>query len=249
MRRSLSSHKIDMEDSPSVNITGWIVDGIVRAVVNRFIPLPLPREIIVQLKGIIVSIGINFLLILILVLLAIFGVVALPFLTGKLSMPVPPISDQFKPTDIPELNPLGGDGLSYVTITAYFHDPQYFAQFGIEHEGVDMVPNSTYYEKSSVYKKYSPNVIVYATNNGTIQYFTDQYGANVVIDENSEGNLQSEYLHMNSVFVHSGETVTAGTALGTMGDTGFSTGAHVHYQINVNQNGTWTPTDPLQYIQ
>src|SRR5271165_5993356 len=101
-----------MDNAPSLNITGMILDGITRVIVNMFIPIPLPREVIVQLKGIIVSIGINFLLIFILVILAIFGFVALPFLSGRLTMPIPHVNDQFIPTDIPEQNPLGGDGLS-----------------------------------------------------------------------------------------------------------------------------------------
>lgn len=249
MKKGTFFPRISMDNTTSENFANWIIDGIVRVILNAFLPLPVSQKLIVQMKSTIMSIVINLALVLVLVILAIFGFIALPFLTANTSMTKPSVNTDFTSTDFPSQNPMGGAGLSYVTITAYFHDPAYFAQFGVQHEGVDMVPNNTYYQQSNVYQKNKPAVVIFATNNGTIQNITDQYEVNGVTDTNPEGNLQSEYLHLDKVYVHSGEQVTAGTPVGTMGDTGFSTGPHLHYQINMLENGSWTPTDPLQYIQ
>ena len=56
-------------------------------------------------------------------------------------------------------------------------------------------------------------------------------------------------MHLNEVYVATSDTIPAGDPIGTMGDTGFATGEHLHYEIRVNNNGVWMPVNPLSYIQ
>jgi murein DD-endopeptidase MepM/ murein hydrolase activator NlpD len=58
------------------------------------------------------------------------------------------------------------------------------------------------------------------------------YG-NLVIVEN--GEYRTYYAHLSSVPVSVGETVSAGTTIGLSGNTGNSTGPHLHYEIRKNK--------------
>ncbi|MFZ5479843.1 MAG: M23 family metallopeptidase [Myxococcota bacterium] len=53
----------------------------------------------------------------------------------------------------------------------------------------------------------------------------------------------AKFLHLNENFVKEGQTVTAGTAVGKSGNTGHSTGPHLHYQL---ERGSST-VDPIAY--
>jgi murein DD-endopeptidase MepM/ murein hydrolase activator NlpD len=58
------------------------------------------------------------------------------------------------------------------------------------------------------------------------------YG-NLVIVEN--GEYRTYYAHLSSIPVSMGETVEAGTTIGLSGNTGNSTGPHLHYEIRRNK--------------
>jgi len=55
------------------------------------------------------------------------------------------------------------------------------------------------------------------------------YGLHVVIDHG--GGLSSLYGHLDTVLVKSGDLVTAGEVIGTVGSTGNATGPHLHFEI------------------
>ncbi len=55
------------------------------------------------------------------------------------------------------------------------------------------------------------------------------YGTMVMIDHGN-GRV-SLYAHMHSIYVRQGENVAKGTRLGTVGNTGSSTGPHLHFEI------------------
>lgn len=63
------------------------------------------------------------------------------------------------------------------------------------------------------------------------------YG-NLVIVEN--GAYRTYYAHLSSIPVSMGDTVKAGTTIGLSGNTGNSTGPHLHYEIRRNK----VPIDP-----
>ncbi|HOX41287.1 MAG TPA: M23 family metallopeptidase, partial [bacterium] len=57
------------------------------------------------------------------------------------------------------------------------------------------------------------------------------FGKHVIIDNGH--HIESIYGHLDSIAVTVGQDVQAGTVLGTRGSTGWSTGPHLHFQINV----------------
>jgi murein DD-endopeptidase MepM/ murein hydrolase activator NlpD len=74
---------------------------------------------------------------------------------------------------------------------------------------------------------------IYAVDSGQVKYagWNNQgYGYMVVIDH--DGRYQTLYAHFHaSPSVSVGQSVSAGTVIGSMGNTGFSTGSHLHFEI------------------
>jgi murein DD-endopeptidase MepM/ murein hydrolase activator NlpD len=79
-----------------------------------------------------------------------------------------------------------------------------------------------------------PGEPVRAIAPGTVKFagWSDQgYGNLVVIDH---GGYQSLYAHLKTTpSVTTGQAVSAGTLVGVMGSTGFSTGPHLHFEIRL----------------
>ena len=73
-------------------------------------------------------------------------------------------------------------------------------------------------------------------------YEKDGYG-NVIILEHDNG-LETRYAHMNSFAVKEGSVVKKGDIIGSVGNTGRSTGPHLHFELRVNGS----PVDPEGYI-
>lgn len=74
-------------------------------------------------------------------------------------------------------------------------------------------------------------------------------GVNVTIDHMIDGRLvSSKYCHMQvgSVQVRAGQRVKVADIVGRVGNTGVSTGAHLHLEIRLN--GT-EPVDPFAWLQ
>lgn len=49
-----------------------------------------------------------------------------------------------------------------------------------------------------------------------------------------EGGVETVYAHMQYIYVREGEVVRAGQVLGTAGQTGRATGAHLHFELKEN---------------
>lgn len=84
---------------------------------------------------------------------------------------------------------------------------------------------------------------VYATGNGKVVYAEvhQGYGKCILIDHGF--NYQTQYAHLDRYNVREGQKVKRGDIIGYMGNTGQSTGPHVHYEVRKNGN----PVDPINY--
>lgn len=99
----------------------------------------------------------------------------------------------------------------------------YREQFGKFHNGTDF--------------RAAVGTQIPSVSNGTVvkaQELTTGFGKHVVV-EDSAGNRHT-YAHMSKIGVNVGDTVTVGTVLGLSGNTGNSTGPHVHYEVRNNEN-------------
>ena len=69
------------------------------------------------------------------------------------------------------------------------------------------------------------------------------YGRLVKIQH--EFGIETRYAHMSKIRVKVGQRVSRGDRIGDMGNTGRSTGTHLHYEVRVNGN----PVNPMSYIK
>ena len=88
------------------------------------------------------------------------------------------------------------------------------------------------------------NSPVSATGDGVVTWagWRDKYGIMVEIDHGH--GLTTRYAHLSRTLVHVGDKVARGRPIGLLGNTGRSTGPHLHYEVRVNDQ----PTDPLKFI-
>lgn len=86
---------------------------------------------------------------------------------------------------------------------------------------------------------------IIATANGKVveQKFNKTYGNYIILRH--EYGFYTKYAHMDNTFVKEGDIVTQGQAIGALGNTGLSSGPHVHYEIRINSQ----VIDPIKYIK
>lgn len=102
--------------------------------------------------------------------------------------------------------PLPGYGPDYIT-----------CPYGDGHNGLDIgAPHGT---------------PIVAAQSGTVlnASYHDSWGNNVLIYHN--GTYSTRYAHMSSMAVSVGETVSQGQVIGYVGDTGYSFGDHLHFEV------------------
>jgi Peptidase family M23/GW (Gly-Tryp) dipeptide domain len=77
------------------------------------------------------------------------------------------------------------------------------------------------------------------------------YGNRIIIQHNINGQIyETLYAHLNSRNVSVGSNVTQGQVIGTVGDTGYSFGSHLHFELH---RGSWNANksnaiDPESYL-
>ena len=115
--------------------------------------------------------------------------------------------------------------------------------FGYRMHPVDHVPNS----HTGIDVAASTGVPIYAARGG--QVIMSEYGAganwsygNFVVIDHGDGTT-TLYAHMSSRAVSDGELVTQGQTIGAVGDTGNTSGPHLHYEVRRNGQRT----DPEAY--
>jgi murein DD-endopeptidase MepM/ murein hydrolase activator NlpD len=87
------------------------------------------------------------------------------------------------------------------------------------HSGLDIRAN-----RGTQVRAPAPGTVAYAGPQG-------EYGTTVIVDHGND--IRTIYGHLSKVGVKSGERIERGTILGLTGNTGRSTGPHLHYEIRV----------------
>lgn len=85
---------------------------------------------------------------------------------------------------------------------------------------------------------------VTATGDGQVVWATwrDRYGLLVEVDHGM--GVHTRYAHLSKVLVNLGQHVSRGTPLGLVGETGRTTGPHLHYEVRVGEQAT----NPMKFI-
>lgn len=239
----------------------FIIDRVLVVIITTCVPVPFVGELVVACKRQVVYVLASLIIANVLVVVMAVAIILNPlgFIAniasllsgaGGATISIGALKGYIEPGfsdgSMPSLDPFGGQGREDSIMTASFHDQQYYLTYGLVHEGIDLVPSQQYYSTNQAYAKIK-QVIMFATISGTAHDYTDSYGALTVDITNSQGTLLTEYKHLKQFIMQDG-AVHAGQPVGVMGATGFAFGEHLHYQIEVNQGGNWTPVDPTGYI-
>ena len=76
---------------------------------------------------------------------------------------------------------------------------------------------------------------IVATHGGIARIYPNSWpGGNFVIITNAESGYATAYGHLGSFSITDGQTVTAGTPIGTVGSTGMASGPHLHYEVRTS---------------
>lgn len=86
---------------------------------------------------------------------------------------------------------------------------------------------------------------VRATAPGTVlsAEYSGGYGNMVEVDHGH--GVTTRYAHLSQILVAEGQKLTAGAVVGRLGNTGRSTGPHLHYETRVDGE----PVDPMRYLR
>ncbi|WP_172254878.1 M23 family metallopeptidase [Saccharibacillus deserti] len=121
----------------------------------------------------------------------------------------------------------GGSGFSWPVSGASISST-YGTRWGKLHAGVDLTGPSN----------------IMASAPGTVTYAGEMNGyGSIVIISHGDG-FETRYGHLSRINVSSGQSVSRGQSIGVMGNTGRSTGTHLHFEVR--KNGS--PENPLSYL-
>ncbi|SEH70813.1 Murein DD-endopeptidase MepM and murein hydrolase activator NlpD, contain LysM domain [Paracoccus alkenifer] len=105
------------------------------------------------------------------------------------------------------------------------------ARWGRQHQGVDLAaPTGT---------------SVFATGDGVVTFAGWQRGYGNLIKIQHELGTETRYGHLSKIRVKAGQKVSRNTLIGDIGNTGRSTGPHLHYEVRVDGKAV----DPMSFIK
>lgn len=132
-------------------------------------------------------------------------------------------------TVIPAIWPIDRTKLNYVSsLYGMRQHPRY--GYWRMHEGVDLsAPKGT---------------PVYATGNAVVLRSGWRPGYGELIELNHGFGYKTRYGHLSKRYVQAGDSVTRGQVIGEVGNTGISSGAHLHYEVRFRDN----TVNPIHYF-
>lgn len=121
------------------------------------------------------------------------------------------------------------------------------------HHGIDM-PNPV----GQSVRAAGPGIVLWAASgfrveqpDGSITETTPAYGNAVLIqhDFSYRGQpIYTLYAHLSAILVARGQRVQTGDIIGLVGNTGDTTGPHVHVEVRVGRNSWYTARNPVLWI-
>ena len=87
--------------------------------------------------------------------------------------------------------------------------------------------------------------LIYAVADGEVSYVGfDEYGFGNYLSIKHSNTLKTLYGHCSEILVSVGEGVTEGQPIAKVGNSGVTTGSHLHFEIRIDGNCV----NPLWYI-
>ena len=86
---------------------------------------------------------------------------------------------------------------------------------------------------------------IYSTADGVVTHAGWSSGYGRLIKIQHEFGIETRYAHLNAIKVSVGQRVSRGERIGDMGNSGRSTGPHLHYEVRVGG----APVNPMIYVR
>lgn len=128
--------------------------------------------------------------------------------------------------------PLGKPVWSYWVTSKFGYRKDPFNKKNAGHKGVDLASRTG----NKIQIKAKGRVV-------KVEHSNRGYGNNVIIDHGN--GFQTRYAHMNKIYVKKGDYLKIDATIGEVGNTGRSTGPHLHYEVLYQGH----PVDPLPFMQ
>ncbi len=128
--------------------------------------------------------------------------------------------------------PIGKPVWSYWVTSQFGHRSDPFNKKKASHKGIDLASRTG----NKIQVKAKGRVI-------RVDYSNKGYGNLVVVDHGN--GFQTKYAHMHKIYVKKGDYVKVNDTLGEVGNTGRSTGPHLHYEVLYQGKNV----DPLPFMQ
>ena len=126
--------------------------------------------------------------------------------------------------------------VNFIAVTQYFSE-------GL-HSGMDLGWSSTYFgENQAVYAAGDGEIIEVRKDYNQTDTTGSSYGNYVKIKHNDTFITLYAHLEYGSITVNVGEKVKQGYKIGNMGNTGYSKGTHLHYELFMNK----VKINPINY--
>lgn len=116
-------------------------------------------------------------------------------------------------------------------VTGYVITSEFGPRWGRNHNGVDLAVCS--------------GTEVVATADGVVTRASWYNGYGLCVDIDHGNGVMSRYAHLSSPLVNVGDTVSQGDCIALSGNTGFSTGPHLHFELQFDG----VPQNPLNYME
>ncbi len=85
---------------------------------------------------------------------------------------------------------------------------------------------------------------VISTADGTVTMAKNEGGMGLMVEINHGNGFKTRYGHLSSILVKRGQSIKRGETIGLVGNTGRSTGPHLHYEVQFRND----LRNPLDYI-
>ena len=107
---------------------------------------------------------------------------------------------------------------------------EYGPRWGRMHEGIDIAG--------------SHGVSIHSAESGRVDFagWIGGYGNTVIMDHG--GGMSTLYAHMQDIAVRTGQTLSIGEVVGYVGNSGFSQGPHLHFEVRIDG----APVNPRTYL-
>ena len=129
---------------------------------------------------------------------------------------------------------------SYISAGYGYYDPEGDGTYTM-HPAIDIVVR-----ENGVNVSYGKNIIVAQSGKVLVRGYSDVGGNYITIDHGD--GYRTYYGHCSKIIASAGQYVEKGEVIAYIGNTGYVTGPHVHFQVMQVKNGVVNRLNPLNFV-